>query len=136
MRKVLLSSLTALALIAFSANSNQAKAGMICDYIGPVAGVAAGAASYGLGADVAAIGGGATNVATGFLVGFPAILGSFVVCDIANGGLTRKYAEVVPGAGYQARDLATAAKLTHEFNVAMGYADDAQTALYLASAVR
>lgn len=56
--------------------------------------------------------------------------------DISNGGLTRKYAEAVPGAGYQARDYANAAKLTHEFNVAMGYADDAQTTRFLASATR
>lgn len=59
-----------------------------------------------------------------------------VIRDIRAGGLNRKYAEVTPGSGYQARDLATAATLTHEFNVAMGYADDAQTTHYLASVGR
>lgn len=105
MRKFLIG---AVALLGLSAvNIQPAKAGMICDYVGPVAGVAAGAASYGLGADVAAIGGGATNVATGFLVGFPAILGALVVCDIANGGLNRKLAEVTPGAGFQSGSMAS-----------------------------
>ncbi len=123
-------------LVSVAASANTAKAGMICDYVGPVAGVAAGAVSYGLGADVVAIGGGATNVATGFLVGFPAILGTMVACDIANGGLNRKLAEVTPGAGYQSVDLERTAELKHSFNVAMGYSDDADTAKYLASAAR
>lgn len=59
-----------------------------------------------------------------------------VVQDIMAGGLNRKYAEVVPGAGFASRDYANAAKLTHEFNVAMGYSDDADTTKYLASASR
>lgn len=134
MRKFLIG---AVALLGLSAvNVQSAKAGMICDYVGPAAGVAAGAVSYGVTADVAAIGGGATNVATGFLVGYPAILVSLVACDIANGGLSRNLAEVTPGAGYHSVDMERTAALKHEFNVAMGYIDDVDTVRFLASASR
>lgn len=84
----------------------------------------------------------ASNGEVGFYTGagmfaaWTAGMAYVVYRDIAAGGLNRKYAEVVPGAGYQARDYANAAKLTHEFNVAMGYADDEQTTRFLASAAR
>lgn len=63
-------------------------------------------------------------------------MGYLVYDDISKGGLNRQRVEVVPGAGYQSRDYATAAKFTHEFNVAMAYSDDADTVKYLASAAR
>lgn len=64
------------------------------------------------------------------------VLGGAVINDIMAGGLNRKYAEVVPGNGYQSRDNSRMAELTHSFNVAMGYSDDADTTKYLASASR
>ena len=115
MRKLFLS-LAAAAMLAFGGSINSAQA-----------------------FDPAATGGafvGAGGVSGLFMIGVPLGMGYLVFDDIDKGGLNRKYVEVVPGAGYQTRDTARMAQLTHEFNVAMGYADDAKTTEALASAAR
>lgn len=115
--------LTLAAAVAFLAlgSVNTAKAQSNVGEVGPRT------ASYG---DV--------SVAVGYTMFAAWTIGmaAIVYNDIMAGGLNRKYAEVTPGAGFQSRDYATAAKLTHEFNVAMGYSDDADTAKYLASAAK
>lgn len=122
MRKFLVLS-AAVALLALG-GINQAKAGPSIAGLGCEQGCTA----------VESTGGSVALIAVGAMWLY-ATVGS-VVIDIYNGGLNRKYAEAVPGAGYQSRDYANAAKLTHDFNVAMGYSDDADTAKYLASASR
>lgn len=120
MRKLLVSLVAVFALLAVG-SANTAKAQEVAS-----------------GSTMSVIGGTPVSVALGggMLAGTTLGMAYLVYRDIAGGGLTRKYAEAVPGAGFQSRDYAAAAKLTHEFNVAMGYADDAQTTAFLASASR
>lgn len=114
MRKFLTGLAVAVALMAFGAVNNTAKAQAAAEAL-PIA----------TGGGVAMFAG--TSLGIAYLV----------YRDITRDrGLQRAMVPVEPGAGYQRIDYARAAQQTHEFNVAMGYADDADTAKYLAAASR
>lgn len=74
------------------------------------------------------------GAAPGAFVGF--VVGSVIDDIVCNKGLQRAMVDTIPGAGFQQNNSARLAAMTHEFNVAMGYSDDAKTAALLASATR
>lgn len=120
MRKILTCLAVAVAMVAFG-SVTQAKA------------------QVAEGSTMGTIGGTSYSVVAGGALFAGTTLGIvYLVYDdyMNKGGKNRRLVEVVPGAGFQSRDYDTAARLTHEFNVAMGREDDVDTARYLASALR